>query len=75
MLLEFIIFPVTALLAFFLLLYLAVAVYWDRRNAKAAEELVRALSWADREKLRAYEEYREVLDAASENVGCSGKDH
>lgn len=75
MLLNLIIFPVTALLAFFLLLYLAVAVYWDRRNAKAAEELVRALSWADREKLRAYEEYREVLDAASENVGCSGKDH
>lgn len=75
MLLELIIFPITALLALFLLLYLVVAVYWDRRNAKAAEELVRAMSWADRKKLRAYEEYREVLDAASENIGCSGKSH
>lgn len=75
MLLELIIFPVTALLAFFLLLYLVAAVYWDRRNAKAAEELARALSWADRKKLRAYEEYREVLDAASENAGCAGKGH
>ena len=75
MLLELIIFTVTALLAFFLLLYLVVAVYWDRRYAKAAEELVRAMSWADQKRLRAYEEYREVLDAASENIGCSGKSH
>lgn len=59
--LEVILFSIAIFATSLLLFFVVIDAYWQRRNAEAAEELRRALKWADRKKLMAHEEYAEML--------------